>query len=137
MKKQYRNWLYIALGIIALAIIIRLYRSYKDKQEEDEPAEPIPGGSGGNPRPLPEPGPDVDKMLRRGVKGKEVKLLQERLNKDRGTHQPIAVDGDFGPKTEALLTKVKNVQQITLRQYAASQASTGVDPSTWGWVFGN
>ncbi len=139
--KQYKNWALLALGIIAFAVAVRLYRNYKDKQAEAEPAEPLPPGSGsgaGN----TSPGPpvqrlDVDKRLKRGVKGGEVKELQNRMNKDRGQHLPIVADGDFGPKTEALLLKLRNRTETTLRDYAAAVASTGVDTTSWSWLFGN
>lgn len=135
--KQYKNWALIALGIIAFAVAVRLYRNYKDKQAEAEPAEPLPPGAGNT-----SPGPpvqrlDVDKRLKRGVKGNEVRELQTRMNKDRGQHLPIAEDGDFGSKTEALLIKLRNRPETTLKDYAAAVASVGVDPGSWGWLFGN
>lgn len=41
--------------------------------------------------------------LRKGDKGDEVKLLQNNLNSCKLTSTKIAEDGDFGPKTDALL----------------------------------
>lgn len=45
--------------------------------------------------------------LRRGDKGAAVKTLQQKCNAVPGTGADVAVDGEFGPKTEA---KVKRVQ---------------------------
>ncbi len=52
---------------------------------------------------------DYNKVLKSGVRGIEVSELQQRLG-------GLAVDGIFGPKTEARLKAVKGVTQITLAQ---------------------
>lgn len=52
---------------------------------------------------------DYNKVLKYGVRGQEVSELQQRLG-------GIALDGIFGPKTEARLKAVKGVIQITLGQ---------------------
>jgi len=53
---------------------------------------------------------DYNKVLKSGVRGQEVSELQQRLG-------GLAVDGIFGPKTEARLKAVKGVTQITLAQF--------------------
>ncbi|HEX8703749.1 MAG TPA: peptidoglycan-binding domain-containing protein [Myxococcaceae bacterium] len=53
------------------------------------------------------PASGTGELLAHGAKGEEVSKLQELLNK-AGANPPLAVDGDFGPATEAA---VKNFQQ--------------------------
>ena len=53
---------------------------------------------------------DWDKILKKGSKGIEVKLLQKSLKQ-------LDVDGDFGTKTETRLRNVTGLNQISLNQY--------------------
>ena len=53
---------------------------------------------------------DFNKVLKYGVRGDEVKELQQRLG-------GLVVDGIFGPKTEARLKAIKGVKEITLAQF--------------------
>lgn len=59
---------------------------------------------------------NVSLVLKRGSKGLEVKELQKRLG--------VAIDGDFGAKTEAALLAQKKVSQITLAAFATTNPST-------------
>lgn len=84
------------------------------------PAEPDPG-------PVPAPQPDATEhtadrpQLAKGSKGEAVRELQSALN-SRGAG--LAVDGDFGPKTDAA---------VRAFQRANSLAVDGiVGPETWG-----
>jgi hypothetical protein len=52
---------------------------------------------------------DSNKLLKRGVKGNEVKELQRRLK--------ITADGDFGKKTETALLHQKKLSQIRLKDW--------------------
>ena len=62
-------------------------------------------------------GLDIDKLLYKGVKGKEVKKLQELLLKE-GYHLPIyGVDGDFGNETQAALMLARGVSEISLKDF--------------------
>lgn len=53
-----------------------------------------------------------DLILKSGSKGAEVKRLQVLMG--------ITADGVFGPKTEAALVKLKNVKQISIKQFLNS-----------------
>ncbi|MEO4005790.1 hypothetical protein [Flavobacterium sp. CAU 1735] len=53
---------------------------------------------------------DYNKVLKYGVRGEEVKELQQRLG-------GLVVDGIFGTKTQSRLKSVKNVIEITLNQF--------------------
>jgi hypothetical protein len=53
-----------------------------------------------------------DLILKSGSKGAEVKRLQVLMG--------ITADGVFGPKTEASLVKLKNVKQISIKQFLNS-----------------
>lgn len=58
---------------------------------------------------------NVTLLLKKGSKGKEVSELQKRLG--------IAIDGDFGVKTETALLAQKKVSQITLAGFATANIS--------------
>ena len=53
---------------------------------------------------------DWNKVLKKGSKGIEVTILQKALKQ-------LAVDGDFGEKTETRLKNVVGVTQASLNQY--------------------
>lgn len=55
-----------------------------------------------------------DPVLKMGSKGQYVKTLQERLNKANASLTALAVDGDFGPKTEARLKALTGKTSIKL-----------------------
>lgn len=75
---------------------------------------------GTTPTPTPQPKPSGKPLLRKGSKGTSVKTLQKLLNKFR---YGLAVDGDFGPKTD------KAVRAFQLRQKLVVDGVVG--PITW------
>ena len=54
--------------------------------------------------------PDLNKILKKGSKGIEVRTIQKALKK-------VDVDGDFGIGTENRLKKVTGLNQISINQY--------------------
>lgn len=64
---------------------------------------------------------DYNKLLKQGVKGNEVKLLQSWLN--------VAQDGDFGPITAQALFNRKNTIEITLAQFSLWPDKTAATPA--------
>jgi len=75
-------------------------------------------------------GLNMNKVLKNGVyNSAEVSALQAMLNKVQPSNQ-IAVDGDFGTKTEAKLYSLTGFKQITLAQasqlFAAYNTGTGI-----------
>jgi len=129
---------YISIVVIALAIILivgfRNKLSAMFTAEEKKPTTD-PGntsGGGGGSAAL-----DYNKMLHKGSKGSEVKLLQGWLG--------VTTDGDFGPVTEAALEEKKCVKSITLTTYNTTTCPVnGSDDekdedntfSFWGHFFG-
>lgn len=107
------------------------------EQHESGPLDGVQGGGvdfndllvhrGVNPNPAPVPapapplGPDGEPEIRRGAQGDWVRTLQTLLN---GHGANLAVDGDFGPATEAAVRAFQGVQGI---------GQDGiVGPVTWG-----
>lgn len=85
-------------------------------------------GGGGQPGPGPAPNPGSRPTLRRGAKGDLVREVQRILNAWYPTLLALAVDGDFGPKTEA---------RVRYMQERAGLAVDGiVGPQTWGRLLG-
>lgn len=61
---------------------------------------------------------NVDKILKVGVSGCEVKRLQNELNKNAAyTAIYLTPDGYFGDKTQSALMAVKGKTEITLRTF--------------------
>lgn len=63
---------------------------------------------------------DYTKVLRVGVNGPEVQVLQTALN-TYGANPPLVTDGIFGNKTETALMQETGFKQITLNQFRAEQ----------------
>ena len=150
-NKMYLGWTALIAGFLALAYYLfqdeikDLIKGTKGGTKPDE--GPKPGGIGGTTNPI-----NMDRLLKKGVKGAEVTELQKRLKKDGGAQLlgltgPGAdgVDGVFGPKTESALLKVKGVVQITLKNYGKGGAvnnpnptqnntSSNVQPFVEGWL---
>jgi putative peptidoglycan binding protein len=93
-----------------------------------ERIQQILGGGPGQPGPGPTPNPGARPTLRRGSKGDAVREVQRILNAWYPSQPALAVDGDFGPKTEA---RIKYMQQ------RAGLAVDGiVGPQTWRRLLG-
>ncbi len=71
----------------------------------------------------------TDVMLRRGSKGSEVVRLQTMLNRELNLAPPLALDGDFGPKTEAAVRKFQAAHHLVVDGI--------VGPKTWGALHAN
>lgn len=72
-----------------------------------------------------------NKLLKKGVKGLEVRELQKKLKDNpsvnlgnTGTGKN-GIDGDFGVLTEKALMLVKGIKQITLNDYDKKPGNTG------------
>ena len=94
-----------------------------------ERVQQVLGGNGGaTPAPSPTPNPGARPTIRRGSKGDAVREVQRILNAWYPGLSRLAVDGDFGPATEA---RVK---------YMQSRAGLAVDgivgPNTWRRLLG-
>jgi len=142
-----KNTLFITAGILAAAIGTWLLAGdkiksfFKPDEDENQPPQITPptptnggGGGGGKSTPkAPEPsGLDINKKLRKGSKGEEVKRLQFVINYIAGLREstsyktpggytvnfPISTDGDFGSGTQAgayfIAPSFKNDGFITL-----------------------
>jgi hypothetical protein len=142
-----KNTLFITAGIMAAGIGTWLLAGdkiksfFKPDEDENQPPQITPptapkgggGGNGGSTPKAPEPsGLDIDKKLRKGSKGEEVKRLQSIINYIAGLRGstsyktpsgftvkfPISSDGDFGNGTQAgayfIAPSFKNDGYITL-----------------------
>ena len=100
--------------IVSIALVgLGMYYFYKQGKQDAQPAlEPTsPFGDtkniGNNTSPVKA---DWNKVLKKGSKGIEVKILQKALNQ-------LTVDGDFGDKTETRLKNVMNVTETSINNY--------------------
>jgi len=75
----------------------------------DNPDPPPPG-----PTPEPEPGADWRSPLKKGMKGDDVKDLQERLSELGYDLSPYGADGDFGALTDSRVREFQAVQTPSL-----------------------
>lgn len=106
MKKQH----YIAIAIIILIILLiwqrkRIAELFKKKTATVPPSGNSGGGNGIS------GALDYNKMLKQGITGDEVKLLQSWLG--------VTMDGIFGPQTAQALLNRKGTIEITLAQFNA------------------
>ena len=120
-------------AIVAVAVV-GLVWAYRKWRKGELPG--IPGGDTPSPDTL-----DFDLLLEEGVKGPEVKQLQQWIIRDGGGQflGPSQDDGDFGPLTKAGLQEVKGLDRTTLNQYEASSGqisatsySSAQSETTWG-----
>lgn len=81
----------------------------------------------GKPKPSDLRRPYPGRVLKRGSHGKAVEHIQTELNRRRKTAPILAVDGDFGPKTE------KRVKGFQSNHKLARDGQVG--PLTWGELF--
>lgn len=110
MKKQYIIAAVVLVVIVLLVIfrdkITKLFTKPSYNAGAGTPAiTPQQAAQGGVSTQL-----DYNKLLKQGVTGNEVKLLQSWLN--------VAQDGDFGPITAQALFNRKNTLEITLAQFS-------------------
>jgi hypothetical protein len=111
MKKQY----WIALALLIIIILVILFRTkitdlFKKKTTTVPPSGNSGSGTGSGNNGISGP-LDYNKMLKQGVTGNEVKLLQSWLG--------VTQDGDFGPITAQALLNRKGAIEITLAQFNA------------------
>jgi hypothetical protein len=102
----------IFIGLIAIAGI-GIYFLTKKKRDEAGLAEIQSDGNeeqGSTNSAKPTQKPDWNKILKKGSKGTEVKVLQKALRQ-------LDVDGDFGSGTEKRLIAVTGLNQISINQY--------------------
>jgi hypothetical protein len=143
-----KNTLFIVAGIAAAGIgvyllagdqIKDLLKGNKPDQEDEGTTPQLPpksnGGGGGGGQTTPEPaGLDIDKKLKKGSTGEEVKRLQFIINGIAGLRNttsyktpagytvkfPISADGDFGSNSQAgayfIAPAFKDQGYITLDQ---------------------
>lgn len=114
-------WLIIAAITIVVVVAYRktllptLNIPFIDKKDDNKTA---------NNKKDPETGLDMQKILKRGGTGPEVKALQAALNQN-GASPVLTADGIFGAKTESALLLQAGVTEISLKQF---QALTGIKP---------
>ncbi|MCW5907309.1 MAG: hypothetical protein KIS94_05585 [Chitinophagales bacterium] len=122
MAVEKDNTMYWVAAAVLLLVIILLLMFWKKNQSPKPPSGNNTESNGtvfDNTQNL-----DFNRILRKGVTGNEVKLLQAWLG--------VSIDGIFGPVTEAALLAKKGVAEITLNQYAnAPNADAGVNDNTW------
>lgn len=104
MKKEYLYWGLAFLSILGLGYLI--YTKYKGKgvQNADE--------IGQSADTVPAVLINEDLLLKKGLKGNEVKQLQQLME--------ISADGIFGSQTESKLLALKGVKQTTLKTFKSS-----------------
>lgn len=75
------------------------------------PAAPAPAPA---PKPAPAPATSTRPTIRRGSTGQAVKDVQARLNRDYPLYSRLAVDGIFGPATDAVVREFQRRAGITV-----------------------
>lgn len=98
-----------------------------------QPTEPTPGpvnpAEPASPAPAPKPPEEVIvsvsvPQLQNGASGQSVRSVQILLNQKFSASPPLAVDGEFGPATEATVKEFQTVHHVTVDGV--------VGPQTWG-----
>lgn len=103
MKKSTNNTALIAgVSLLGIAVVATAFGSKKDNSQVDSITPTNPEET--QPIKL-----DENKVLKKGVNGEEVKVLQSYLG--------VSTDGIFGAMTEAALFKLKAVYQTTLKEF--------------------
>lgn len=117
-------------GLLIYLFKDKIFPTAKAEKNNDKAPDVIPIGKKDTPikevdndndEPLPRPiALDKNKLLKRGVKGAEVKRLQEMINKALGGlgKKLLSTDGAFGPKTEEALYYLIKTRTTTLAQFA-------------------
>ena len=104
---KYSKYIIVAVVLAIIVLLVVFRNKISGLFSSTAPAAPpVTGGSGGS-----NAGPTLNynKVLKQGVSGEEVKLLQHFLG--------VTTDGAFGPQTEAALYAQKGVIQTTLAEY--------------------
>jgi hypothetical protein len=70
-------------------------------------------------------GLNINKILKRGDTGPEVKALQAALN-NNGASPVLTVDGQFGKKTESALLLQAGVTEVSLKKFQALTGLKGI-----------
>lgn len=131
----------VFLLYLVIKRVIKIIQQNKQNRVADVPVNQENPLISTTPIPVPSESLDVDKWLKRGSRGNEVKELQKLMNKDidrinsgrnkvyAGTFIPaypkLVVDGIFGQKTEAALIEItslnlgagKGVKETSIRRY--------------------
>lgn len=109
MLKTTGSWIAVAAILILLFGLFLFRDKLKSLWGKLSPAEqPQPTASA-----VADATVDLDKVLKRGSRGEEVKQLQSMMG-------ALSIDGIFGEQTENRLFTVKGVREITLRAYPVS-----------------
>ena len=138
MAKYITIFLFVVVIVLVIVYWKNLAALFTKKTAPTTPVNTNTGTTTGTNTPAPTtPTLDYDKVLKNGVTGPEVQLLQRFLY--------ITADGIFGPATETALYSARGVRQITLRDWidnpvlfhytdnATSTDSTGLD-SVWQYI---
>lgn len=99
-KSTNNNVLYAGVALLGVAALATAF----SKKNTDSQELPATNNQNTNQTTI-----DENKVLKKGVTGEEVKILQSFLG--------VGPDGVFGPITEAALFKLKAVYQTTLKQF--------------------
>lgn len=125
---------YVIVGVILIVIVLAIVFRTKLQAWAGKAfaaAQPKPStlpGPGTGSGTAQQPGLDYNKLLKKGVKGPEVTLLQMWLK--------VTADGDFGPITEAALLEQTGVKQTTLAEYPTLPDLLGTSLNTQTDVLG-
>lgn len=113
-----RNYTIIAVILIIIILLIvfwdKLKAAIAKKTATIPPSQTNASGSDGA-APL-----DYNKILKRGDRGEEVKLLQRWLG--------VTADGIFGPITESALLQKKGINNISLTEYSTMPDMNWTNP---------
>ncbi len=131
--------IFIAIAVVLLVVWLlyseeisfKLKEIFKTKEVNNKDGEPTQDTPNTKPA---QTTVNRNKLLKRGVKGLEVRELQKKLKDNpsvnlgnTGTGKN-GIDGDFGVLTEKALMLVKGVKQITLNDYDKKPGNTGTSP---------
>lgn len=115
--------LYVVIFIAVVVIIYTVVMAKKPKKTEIPTEAAAAAGTEAAPAAAETkttkeetvPGFNPNKVLKRGSSGEEVAYVQKAINRVRKLKNlnPIGVDGDFGPETEAAVTRFMGTKSTT------------------------